>query len=215
MAAQDTMAQISEETSKALSKASFSTQTEDAIKNLLTVLEQSGLFSAEAKAELEKRLFEDFYLALMAELFSSFTEENKESLVNASQTGLTEMQILELQLELYRKNKGSDIEIFAQKLYDEMAERVLKDLEILRQSVSDVEKLTDDQVRILEGMIEEKVPEEELLQKMQTFQGVSAIPQVPNVPTDDGKYTEIISLVKQGKLEEAREELNKTIYGVK
>jgi len=215
MTAQDTMVQINDETAKAIQKASFSTQTEDAIRNLLTVLEQTGLFGAEAKAELEKRLFEDFYLALMGELFSSFTDENKEGLVNASQSGLTGVQILELQLELYRKNKGTDIEVYAQKLYDEMAERVLRDLEILRQSVSDVDKLTDDQVRVLEGMIDEKVPEEELIQKMDSFQGISTVSSVSNTSTEDTKYTDIISLVKQGKLEEAREELNKVIYGVR
>lgn len=217
MTAQDTMDNLNNEISASLKKAQLSSQTEEAISNLLVVLEQAGLINEATKGNLEKRLNEDFYLALMTELLTSFTDENKQALVNAYQSGLNDIQMLELQFELYRKNKGQEIEIFAQKLYDDMAERVLKDLEILRQSVSDVEKLTDDQVRILESLISEKAPEEEVLSKLQSFQnGTPSTTDTQTLPQqEDTNFADIIALIKQGKLEEAREELNKAIYGVR
>lgn len=216
MTAQDTMDNLNNEISNSLKKAQISSQTEEAISNLLIVLEQAGLINEETKKNLEKRLYEDFYLALMTELLNSFSDENKQALVNAYQSGLNDIQMLELQFELYKKNKGQEIEVFAQKLYDEMAERVLKDLEILSQSVSDVEKLTDDQVRILDSMIKEETPEEEILEKLKSFQAEESTGATQTIAqSENTDFADIITLVKQGKLEEAREELNKAIYGIR
>jgi len=210
---QTTIDEIKNELGEALKKSEQTTQTEDALSSLLLVLEQADIINEESKKLMEERLFEDFFFALMHELLSSFSEDEEKSLINAKQSGLNDIQMLHLQLELYKKNKGREIEEYAEELYHEMAERVLKELEIIRESVNDVEKLSDEQVLKLNQLIQEE-KEEEALKMLNSFKGegpedIRQDTQPLNTPTN--RYDHIITLVKEDKLDEAREEINKVM----
>lgn len=202
---QTTIDEIKNELEMALKKSEQTTQTEEALSSLLLVLEQAGIINEESKKLMEERLFEDFFFSLMNELLSSFSDDDEESLINAKQSGLNDIQMLHLQLELYKKNKGRDIEEYAEILYHEMAERILKELEIIRQSFNDIENLSDDQVFKLNQLIQEN-KEEEVLAQLDTFKGAG-----PDITASNDRYDHIITLVKEDKLDEAREEINKVM----
>lgn len=209
MTVQDNIQGIKKEIEQALKKSSVSSQTEEQVSNLLTVLEQTGLVNENTKESLKQRLYEDFYLGLITELFSNITPEQEKSIIHGQQTGLNDMQILELQFELYRKNTGKDITEYAETLYTEIAERVLKELETVLRSLSDVEKLSDDQVMILTGMLEAG-DEDAVLSKLDTFLANSQGDSTTSIEQPFA-YTHIVQLIKDGKLEEAKQEIEQII----
>jgi hypothetical protein len=198
--------QLQEDLENTLKNSEDTSQLEESIQNLISVLSKTEMLDEIALESLEQRLFEDFYISLMQELFSVIEEQDEKNLINAKQTGLSDIQLLEMHLKLYRERKGREIEEYASELYERIAETVLSELQILQQSMQDVENLSSDEVAILESMIKEGKTTE-VLEKLDSFNNKTTVAN-----EDKSQYAEIIQLLKTGDLEKARDEINRVIY---
>lgn len=203
---------------------------EDEFSAILQGLVDSRVINASQKQEIHDRISDDIYTGLMLRLVKSLNEDDKKHLHNLYQSGLNDYQQLQVILKLYEKRAGEPWEHTMLTLYDQALKQFIYEYYVLKDTLRDASKLTDEECDRVDSLIEDGKWDEAL----EEFDRLSHASEQPKPPiaqprfdstTDsekdpsqpqqlqtpragfDPRVEEIVRLLREGKFDDAKQRL--------
>lgn len=213
-----------EEIKKLLDADSFALETQ--IQNILDGMQKAGILKDYAREQIAQRLAGDIYTASMIDLVKALTDDQKKQLREIAQLGFNDYQQLVIIRKLYERASGQTIEELVMSKYDIALKQFISEYFLLKESMEDVAKLNDEECDKVEKLLDAgefeqaiALTEKGRTQSSQDTAGDSGT-QTDNqqqsserqarqsVQPDLSAVDHITALLKAGRFEEARKEMD-------